>query len=336
MDSHYMIMEKSKVQIAQQLLDENLISEKEFVDVKAYESLKIFSLHNELLFLLYLAVLLFTTGAGILIYDNIDTIGHTVIMALLLIATGVSFYFSFKNSTGFSRNETDFENPVFNYLVLAATLLSGIFIGYFEFQYQVLGSAFVALLTAFVGFASAYYFDNRSALSIGITGLSAAIGISATPQALMHGEFYDNPALFYYGIALGILLLLWTEYSEKTDFKKHFSMVFLTFALHLICICCLTGMADYYWPLYALFLSASVVYFYWKSHKIQAVSIFIFVLLYGYIGLNIVLFKMLQAADSSAFFEFLLIFSPIYFIGSIFLFIRSIKQFNRKKYKSLP
>ena len=328
-------MEKSKVQIAQRFLDEKLITEKEFIDVKAYESLKIFSLHNELLFLLYLAVLLFTTGAGILIYQYIDTIGHTIIMALLLAATGICFYFSFKNSNGFSKNEADFENPVFNYLVLAATLLSGIFIGYFEFQYQILGADLAAFLTAVVGFSSAYYFDNRSALTIGITGLAAAIGISATPQALMHGEFYDNPALFYYGIALGILLILWSEYSEKNDLKKHFSLVFQTFALHLINICSLTGMFDDYWPVYAVFLFGAAIYFYRKSHKIQAISIFIFVLLYAFFGFNIVLFRGLEAVNGFGIFEFFGILSPIYFIGSIFLFIRSVKQFNRKKYESI-
>ena len=37
-------MEKPKEILAQQLLNEKLISEKEFVDIKAYESLKIFSL----------------------------------------------------------------------------------------------------------------------------------------------------------------------------------------------------------------------------------------------------------------------------------------------------
>jgi len=329
-------MEKSKEVIAEKLLNEQLISEKEFVDIKAYESLKIFSLHDELLFLMYLAVLLFSAGAGILIYKNIDTIGHTAILALLLVATVVCFYFSFKNAKGFSKEETTFEHPVMEYLVLLGTLLCGIFIGYFEFQYAVLGAAFVALLTSIVGFASAYYFDNRSALSIGITALAAAIGIKSTPQALMEHEFFDNPALFYYGIALGILLIVWNEYAEKTNLKKHFSLIFLTFAMHLIAICSLTGMFELYWFLYAIFLAASSFYFYRKSYQMQAVSLFVFVLLYGYFGINIVLVKFFEFIDTNDFFEFLLVFSPIYFIGSILLFIRSIKQFNRKKYESVP
>lgn len=328
-------MKKAKEIIAAKLLNEQLISEKEFVDIKAYESLKIFSIHNELLFLMYLSVLLFTTGAGILIYKNIDSIGHAAIMALLLAATVVCFYFSFKNAKGFSKNETAFDHPVMDYLVLLGTLLCGIFVGYFEFQYAVLGAAFAALLTSIAGFLSAYYFDNRNTLSIGITALAAAIGIKSTPQALIRYEFFDNPALFYYGIALGILLILWNEYAEKANLKKHFSLIFLTFAMHLIAICSLTGMFEPYWWLYGIFLAASSVYFYKKSHQTQAVSLFVFVLLYAYFGLNIVLVKMFEFIDTNDIFEFLLMFSPIYFIGSIILFIRSIKQFNRKKYESV-
>jgi len=329
-------MEKPKEAVAEALLKENLIAEKDFVDIKAYYSLRIFSLHNELLSLLYLSILLFTTGAGILIYQNIDTIGHTVIMALLLAATGICFYFSFKNAKGFTKHETDFDHPVMNYMVLAAVLLSGIFIGYFEFQYAILGTAMAALLTSMVGFGCAYYFDNRSALSIGITGLTAAIGITATPQALMEHDFYENPSLFYYGIALSILLVLWMEYAEKNDLKKHFSLIFVTFALHLSGVCCITGMFGDFWLVYAIFLAAACFYFYRKSHQLHSAATFVFVLLYGYFGFNILIGRLFSYIELSDLFEFLLVLSPLYFIGSIFLFIRSIKQFNRSKYESLP
>lgn len=324
-------MEKNKEAIAEKLLEDNLISEAQFTDVKAYRSLAIFSLHNELQFLLYLAVLLFTTGAGILIYKNIDTIGHTIILGLLLLVTGICFYFCFKNSVGFKKEQTDFEHPVYNYLLLAGTILACIFIGYLQFQYKPFGDnyEFPTLLTSLIGFASAYYFDNRSALSIGITGLAASIGITVTPKAVLENDFFDNPTLFYYGIALALLLVLWTEYCEKTHLKKHFSLIYVTFALHLTGICCITGMFGDFWPLYAVFLSVAAFYFYKKSYKLEAISIFVFVLLYGYIGFNILLFKFFEFLRLDEIFGLLTFLYPIYLIGSIYLFIRSIKHFNR-------
>lgn len=323
-------MDENKENIAEQLLKERLITGKQFADIKAYRSLGIFSLHNELQFLLYLSVLLFTTGTGILIYKNIDTIGHTIILGLLLALTAVCFYFCFKNAKGFSKSETNFDNPVFNYLVLAATILSCIFIGYFQIQYEPFGNNYelATLIAAMIALASAYYFDNRSSLSVGITGLAATVGITITPKALLENNFFDNPSLFYYGVALGILLIVWAEYSEKIALKKHFVLFHLTFSLHLIGISCITGLFQEYWFLYAFFLLVSGVYFFKKSYLLHASSVFIFVLTYGFVSFNILLFKFLKFAHIENY-ELLSILAPIYFFGSIILFIRTIKQFNK-------
>lgn len=325
-------MEQEKETVARRLLDENHITQKEFSEVKAYRSLGIFSLHNELQFLLYASVLLFTSGAGIIIYKNIDTIGHTIILALLLAVCAGCYYFCFKHSKGFSTGEVDFESPFYNYLVLIATILSCIFIGYLHVQYRPFGESvsWTTFVSAAIGFATAYYFDNRSALSIGITGLAAAIGITVTPKALMENDFFDNPPLFYYGIALGILLIAWTEYSQRTNLKKHFAIIFVSFAQHLIGICAITGITGDYWLIYALFLAASGVYFYRKSYLLQSTTVFVFFLIYSYIGFNILMFRVLDMIDAYQFYEVLTIASPIYIIGSIFLFIRSIRKFNRE------
>src|SRR5436190_10931841 len=123
-------METNKEEVTQRLLEGNFISEEQFKEIKSYRSLGIFSLHNELLFMLYLSVLLFTSGVGTLIYKNIDSIGHAVILTLIFILTVVTLYFCFKKSKGFSKEETEFENPVFNYLVLLGTILNCTFVGY--------------------------------------------------------------------------------------------------------------------------------------------------------------------------------------------------------------
>jgi heme/copper-type cytochrome/quinol oxidase subunit 2 len=75
-----------------------------------------------------------------LIYKNIDSIGHIAILSILLIVIAVCFYYCFKNSKGFQKTETTFENPVLEYLVLAANILTCIFIGYLQFQYKPFGT----------------------------------------------------------------------------------------------------------------------------------------------------------------------------------------------------
>ncbi len=317
--------------LTQKLFEKELITHSQMESIKQYEALGIFSLHNELRFFLYLAVLLFTSGVGIIIYKNIDTIGHIAILGLLFAITSVGFYFCFKKAKGFHKDEVSFESPVYDYIVLLCTILSCVFIGYLQFQYQVFGYGLSSLVCSAVGFSCAYYFDNKSALSIGITGLATFIGITVTPKSIIESEIYSNPLLSYYGLALGILLILWVEYSNKIALKKHFQFVILSFAQQLIGICCIAGLLESYWFIFIVVLAAAVYYFYKMSYEMKSIFLFVFTVLYGYIGFNIILFKFIDAIDFSRFGEIFVILAPIYFIGSIFGFIRLIQHFNKEK-----
>jgi hypothetical protein len=324
-------MGKLEENATNRLFEKHLIDKEQINQITAYRSLKVFSVHTELKLFLYLSVLLFTSGIGILIYENIDSIGHIVILSLLLIITIICYYFSFKNATGFQKRQTNFENPLFDYLILAAVLLSCIFLGYLQFQYTAFGTHYglATLIPTVIGLFCAYYFDNKSILSIGITGLAAYIGLSVSPQALLNNDFYETNSLSYSAIGLGVLLIVWSIYSTKIDLKKHFNLVFLTFALHLISISCINNLFESYWGIFIILLAVSCYYFYTTSYQIKSVSLFVFTVLYAYFGLNFLLFKIIELIDIS---ELLLPFSflvPFYFIGSIILFIRLIKKFNK-------
>lgn len=317
--------------ITDTLFERGLISDDQRITIEAHHSLGIFSLRNELSFLLYTAVLLFTSGVGILIYKNIDSIGHTAILTLILALTGVCFYFCFKKAPAFSWNETVFESPTYDYLVLLATILSCIFIGYVQVQYQPFGKdvGTMTLLSAAVALFTGYYFDNRSSLSVGVTGLIAFVGITITPRAVIDNNVYTTDAQTYTGISLAAVLAFWAEYSWRKNLKKHFRLVFDTFALHLAGLCCIKGMFEPYWLAMVPLLAGTCYYFYRKSYAVNAISLFVFAMVYGYIGVNILLFKFIEATEFYEFFTLLTILAPVYFIGSIFLFIRLIKQFNQ-------
>ena len=57
-----------KSKIATALLEKGFMTNKQLDAIEEYQNLGIFSLHTELRLLLYLSVLLFTSGIGILIY----------------------------------------------------------------------------------------------------------------------------------------------------------------------------------------------------------------------------------------------------------------------------
>jgi hypothetical protein len=325
-------MGKFEENATNKLFARNLINKEQMDQIAAYRDLNVFSLHTELKLFLYLSVLLFTSGIGILIYENIDSIGHIAILSLLLIVTVICFYFSFKNAPRFQKQQTNFENPLFDYLILAAMLLSCIFIGYLQYQYTTFGTHYdlATLIPTVIGFFCAYYFDNKSILAVAITGLAAYIGLSVSPQALLNNDFYQTESLSYSAIGLGISLVVWSLYSAKIDLKKHFNLVFLTFALHLISISCINKLFEPYWGIFIILLSGSSYYFYKTSQQINSVSLFVFTVLYAYFGFNFLLFKIIELIDIE---DLLVPFSflvPFYFIGSIILFIRLIKKFNKK------
>ena len=329
-------MTKFDEQAAQKLFDKNLITENQFKEIKAYRALHIFSLNTELKLFLYLSVLLFTSGIGILIYENIDTIGHIAILSLLLIVIAVCFYYCFKNSKGFQKSETSFEHPVLEYLVLAGNILTCIFIGYLQFQYKPFGEHYglATLVPTIVSFFCAYYFDNKSVLTIGVTGLAAYVGLSVAPQDLLNNnDFYASQNLSYSAVILGVLLILWTIYSNRISLKTHFNLIFLTFALHIISIAAISNLTNYdtlTWIIFAVIMASSIYYFYKASYDNKSMSLYVFMIVYGYIGANIFLFRIFQNVDFSAIWELFFILLPAYFIGSIVLFIKLIKKFNKE------
>nr|WP_199000466.1 DUF2157 domain-containing protein [Flavobacterium sp. ASV13] len=329
-------MNKFDDQATKELLERNLITENQYQEITTYRNLNIFSLNAELKLFLYLSVLLFTSGIGVLIYKNIDSIGHIAILSLLLIVIGICFYFCFKNSKGFQKQETAFENPVLEYLVLAASILTCIFIGYLQFQYKPFGTHYglATLIPTVVSFFWAYYFDNKSVLAIAITGLAAYVGLSVTPQDLLNNtNFYADQSLSYSAIMLGVLLILWTIYSSRIELKTHFNLIYLTFALHIISIAAINSLVNYYedaiWFLFVIVLAASSYYFYKISHKLKAISLYVFMIVYAYIGLNIFLIRICENVDFSDVWELFILILPFYFIGSIVMFIKLIKNFNK-------
>jgi hypothetical protein len=271
------------------------------------------------------------------VYKNIDSIGHLAILAVNFILMLACFYLSFKKAKGFAKEEVFFDSPMYDYLVLTGSILACIFVGYIQYQYAVFGEDFglVSLFSAAICFGVAYYFDNKSVLSIAITALATFIGITITPQTLLENEVYSNPQLSYYGLGLGVVLVLWMEYAMKINFKKHFHLIYATFALNLIGICCIAGLLENYWLIFLPIMAAAIYYFYKVSYQISSTFMLVFSLLYGYIGFNIFLGRLIDLMVANDFIQFLIFCGPFYVIGSIFLFIKLVRKFNKEKHAGI-
>src|SRR5260370_17274600 len=97
------------------LHSEGLISDESFEKIKQNDGQPLFSVHWDIKTLLYLGVLLLTTGLGLLIYKNIDTIGHQFVLLLIALICIGCFTYCFKLSLPFIPSTIRSPNPSFHY-----------------------------------------------------------------------------------------------------------------------------------------------------------------------------------------------------------------------------
>ncbi|HEY6900798.1 MAG TPA: DUF2157 domain-containing protein, partial [Puia sp.] len=141
---------------------EGLLSESSLKRVEAHKTTSLFSLFPELRLLLYLGVILLTGGLGILVYKNIDTIGHQAVLAFIALVTIGSFFYCLRKKPPFSRDQVTSPNAWFDYILLLGCLSLLIFLGYLQYAYNVFGDNYglATFIPMVILFVAAYYFDH--------------------------------------------------------------------------------------------------------------------------------------------------------------------------------
>src|SRR6188768_686875 len=168
------------INLLNQLHAEGIISDSSFTKARLAGEKKLFPVQWELKTILYLGILLLTSGLGILVYKNIDTIGHQAILLFIALICAGSFVYCNKNKEPFATSRVASPNALFDYVLLLGCSMFIIFIAYLQYQYNVFGDRY-GLATFFpmvVLFLSAYYFDHLGILSMAITSFGAWLGIT--------------------------------------------------------------------------------------------------------------------------------------------------------------
>ena len=315
----------------QRLYDEGLLTEEEHRALN--EQLKQpVSLYAELHVLLYAGIILFSTGIGVIIYKNIDSIGHSVIVTVIALLCIACFLFCYKKTPGFTMHKQTGTNVFADYILLLGCLLLLTLTAYLQFEFNVFGNrlgmaTFIPMVLLFI---AAYYFDHIGVLSMAVTNLAAWAGIAVTPLSIRDNDF-SNSHLIYAGIVLGAGLFIIALLSEKNNFKAHFSYTYRNFAVHLLFIALLAGMF-YYETLYLFWFVfiLACTFFMWR-HAINRKSFYFLVvtILYSYIGLCYVIFRLLEGIGSEGAFYLYIIWFIASGIALIKLFIYYNKALNK-------
>lgn len=315
------------------LYQQQLISEEEQAALHQQNKQPL-SLFADLHVLLYAGVLLLSTGLGILIYKNIDEIGHGVVVAIIALLCIGCYAWSFKHSPGFSAAKTSTENSFTDYILLLGSLLLLTLTGYLQFQYNLFGNrlGMATFIPMVLLFATAYYFDHLGVLSIAITTLAAWAGLTVAPTNILNNDF-TQPHLIFTGVALGFVLYLAAIFSEKRKIKSHFCFTYKNFSVHILMISLLAGMFHFdslslVWMLALAIVSAFLIK---QSLKEKSFYFFVIVSLYAYIALYYLVYIVLENINNELDFFLYCLWSVFSGVGLILLFINVNKLMKTEK-----
>ncbi|MBW8683404.1 DUF2157 domain-containing protein [Chitinophaga rhizophila] len=322
-------------QLFERLQKEGIISDTSAQKIRTISADKLFSIHWELKTILYLGVLLLSGGLGILIYKNIDTIGHQVILAAIALGCAGCFYYSFRHKLPFSREKVPAPNVLFDYILLLGCLLLITFITYLQVQYSVFGYRYGAatFIPMVVLFFSAYYFDHLGVLSMAVTNLAAWMGVTVTPLQLLSANDFSSFSLIYSGLVLGGILLAAAYLSQRKTFKPHFAFTYSNFGTHILLIATLAGMFAAYdgaYGLWFLLMAVAVIVMMPQALKHRSFYFALIITLYAYVGLSFMVIRvLLEINDIGAVY-----FGFMYFIASAIAFVILLVKLNKKLKKA--
>jgi len=303
-----------------------IISTAKAAPIKQAENMRPVSLSSLLRNLLYLGLILFTSGAGMLVYLHIDTIGHDALIVALALLTLVCFYYTYRHSSPFSLSEVNSEGKFVDFVLLLGALLFLLLEGYAQWRYSFFGTRYglAAFVPAVVFLFFAYRFDHRGVLSMGLTALASWVGLSITPLEVLTGNDFGNFQIINTAIGFGGVVGTMGVGLAKGGIKVHFTDTYLLLTGNVLFVGALAGLfTTDYWFLYALLIAAGCGYFGWYARQKHSFIFLLMAVMYGYIAFTYLLFSEIDNAD------FWVAFGGFYFLasaGGIVFFILNYKK----------
>ena len=202
-----------------------------------------FSLHYELRAFLYLGITLLAGGLGVLVYRNIDTIGHEVIILVVGLLMAACFGYAARHRPAFTWGEAPKTSVGADYLLILGCLLFLVLEGYVQFRYNFFGTRYglATALPALVFIPLAYRYDHRGVLAMGLSALAAWVGLNSAPLQLLENDF-GNPGTRAAALGLGLLLVAVGLASEHQQRKAHFAFTYLLLGCNLALLALVTTM----------------------------------------------------------------------------------------------
>jgi len=254
------------------------------------------SVRLEIRALLYLGVLLLTSGVGVLLAQHQEEIGPVVIAGAIGLAAAGCLAWVAREAPAFSWDEVPAPSLAFDYVLLLGMLLVAADLAYIEAQFAVLGPRWAhhLLVVAAIYLAAAYRWDSRTVLALALSTLAAWRGLSVSIGAAMPGRLlFGSPgadpegALRASAAVLGALYVAAAVASVRFRRKAHLEAVYATAGLLLLLGALVSGALGprTAWPLWlaALLIAAGALA--WWSLRLDRSLYFALAVAAGYLGL---------------------------------------------------
>ena len=283
---------------------QGLLSDESLKNTQKLFAKPVVSLYRDLNVLLYSGVLLLSSGLGILVYKNIDRIGHIAILSFIAAICLFCYAYCYRKMSPFSWGEVNSPDVLFDYLLVLGGLLLVLFIGYLQYQYRVFGerwnmAAFIPMVLLFI---TAYYFDHRGVLALAITNLAAWLGITINRFTWPFLGNLKEHETIYAAILLGIFLVCMFYFSALSGRKTHFKNLYHQFGTHIFFISTTIAIFEFdprYWPWFML-LAIGGVYHIYKAFKETSFYYLVVGILYMYFGFSHIVLDLLDQTGTEA------------------------------------
>jgi hypothetical protein len=281
---------------------ENILSSRQATFFHRVARGSLVSVRLEIRALLYVGVLLLTSGVGLFVVEHHRSIGPWAIAGSVALAVAGCLLWVARTAPPFSWEAVESPSVAFHYVLLLGLLLFASDLAYVEAQFAVLGPRWAhhLLVVGLVYFVAAYRWDSRAVLGLALTTLAAWRGvsvglISGSPGAGDAGELRVSAA------AIGALYVALATLSARLERKSHFEEVFGNAGLLLFLGALVSGVLDDS-PARSLWLVpllAAACLVMWVSLHLGRSLYFAQGVLAAYIGLVRLVFAFFRHGDSS-------------------------------------
>jgi len=312
-----------------ELLDKELISEEQFKKIELINSGKILSVFYELRTLLYLGVLMFTSGAGVLIYQNIGELGHLISIILLSLIMIGCFWYVVHHGQDYSNERVVSPSAYFDYILLLGCLLFVSIQGYIQYQYDAFSSwmEWNTLITAVFYFYVAYRYDHLGVLSMAITAFASFWGLKVSAAKWQSGDFLDGSDLHITALIFSSALAAIVFYLDRKSIKRHFTFTYLNFCFLIFFAGALSGifMDSDFDLLFVLLIYAACLIAWYQSRTKKSFLFLLYAFVAGYVATTYLLGKYIFEDEPALWYYYFLISCG----GVIYLIIRYRRLFKR-------